>query len=88
MSVIGIEYIITGLVHVVHRAAVQSLAVEVAQSRQRRRSHGQDLAIRRSRVHAAVTQLAAAARHPTEIETEAPAMYLINPRENHVHGKC
>lgn len=61
--------------------------MEVARSRRRRRSRGQDLAIQRSRVHAAVTQQEVAARLPTETETEAQAMRRISPRESHVHGE-
>lgn len=88
MSVIGIEYIISDLVHVIRRAAVQSLVVvEVAPSRQRKRSPAQDLATRRSLARAAVILLAAVARPPTETETEAQAMHPRSPRESHVHGE-
>lgn len=85
--VVGIEYIILDHVHVVHRAAVRSLA-EVAPSRQLRRSLVRDPAIRRSRAHVHATQIAAVAKRPTETsETEALAMHRTSQRENHDLGK-
>lgn len=84
--VIRIECIILGRDLAVHHTAARSPA-EVAPSRRRRRSHAPDLATRRSLVHVHATRPAAAAKHPTEIATEVPALRRTSQRESPDLGK-